>query len=134
MINPAMRPMFELVPPPRKPNEFAIFMMDHVFNPVEQEDWVVEKIVVHPQEWATMRKNYGLEHLDLNVVPELLKVGIVGSLFNAQIHVDESVQRSHMEVVYGDLKKKNVVCLMSKHLPGAKCGSMDCLVDFVHDL
>ena len=134
MINPAVRPAFELVPPSKKPNEFAVFIMDHVFLPVEQADGRVEKIVVHPQEWDTMKKNYGSEHLDLNVVPELLKAGIVASLFNAQVHVDESVQRGHMEVVYGDLKKKNVVCLMSKHLPGAKCGNMECLVDAVHDL
>lgn len=126
--------MMELVPKPEKPNEFMIFVMDHIFNPVETQDWIVEKIIVHPQEWALFRKNYGPDHLDMNAVQELRDAGLYAHLFNANIYVDATKPRGHIEVVYGNLEKTNHVCLMTKRLAGAVCDNLTCLVDYVHDL
>lgn len=123
-----------MVTDPKKPNEFAVFLMDHIFTPIEQQDWRVEKIIVHPQEWATMTKNLSEEQLDVNVAPEIVKEGYVGGLWGASVQTDENMQKGHIEAHYADLAKKMCVCLMTKRLSGAECDNPDCLVDYVHGL
>lgn len=108
--------------------------MDHVFTPIEQNDWRVERIDVHPQQWKEFKKNFGPEHLDVNVVPELLKAGHVGALWGAAVWLDKKLPRGHMVASYGDLEKKHYVCMTAKRAFGVDCGNLDCLVDAVHDL
>ena len=134
MSNLADRPQFELVPPSRAPNEWMKNFLDLVFLPVETNGGRVEQIRVCQKEFEELKKNVKGEDLDLNVVPELIAAGMVATIFGADVRVSQEHRPGHYEVLYDDLKKKNVVCLRKNETAREDCPDLECLVDIVHDM
>lgn len=126
-------PQFEVVPPTPKPDQFMKNFLDRVFVPVETGDWVVERINMHPDDFAELQKHVKGDTLDLNAVPELIATGLRAHLWNASLYVLPEYRKHHYEVVYGDLKLKNTVCLKKNETTREDCPDLQCLVDLVHD-
>lgn len=106
--------------------------LDRVFLPVEQADWRVEQIRMHPKEFAELQKNAKPDTLDMIAVAELVKAGYRAHIFGAQVNVSVDYRPDHYEVLFGDLQRKNVVCLRKNEMVGEDCPELDCLVDAVH--
>ncbi len=121
-----------LVPDREPVKEWMRNFLDRVFTPVETNDWVVEQVLMHPLEFEELRKNVPRDQLDLIAVKELIDAGHRASLFGAQVRVDENYRRRHYEVLYGDLKLKNTVCLRKNETTREDCPDLECLVEIVH--
>ena len=125
--------MFEVVPKPEKPKGLLKTLLDLGFTPIESADWVVEQVHMHPVEYAELRKEAG-DKMDIVSSKAVMESGVYAHLFGAEVHVSESKRRHHYEVVYGDLKLKNTVCLKRNKATGEDCPDLECLVDLVHNL
>ena len=110
-----------------------IRFIETVMAPVETDDWVVERVHMHPVEYAELLK---AAQGTIDIVNQLavMKTGVLAHLFGMEVRVDKKNRRHHYEVVYGDLKLKNVVCLKKNETAKDDCPDLDCLVDAVHDL
>lgn len=123
----------EVVVPPER-NEFLVNFIEKVFTPVEEADWKVEAIRMHPKDFAVFREKVG-KQFDVEVNTPALKLGILGYLFGAAVIVKRKHRRHHYEVVYGSASDlTNVVCLRKNEVTGEDCPDLNCVVDAVHDL
>lgn len=102
--------------------------VERVFTPVESEDWKVEKIIMHPAEFAELQEHARLDSLDLVTEPAVLRTGLRAHLFGTSVYADRSCRKGHYEVRYGNTcELKSVVCLSKD------CPDLECIVDAVHD-
>jgi hypothetical protein len=125
--------MFELVPPAKPVSEVLEKVLDRAFTPVEGQDFKVEQVRMHPVEFNELRKEAG-DKMDIETNKPLIDQGILGYLFGAMIVVKKEFRRHHYEVLYDDLRLKNVVCLRKDETTREDCPDLECLVDAVHTM
>lgn len=106
------------------------------FSSVEAHDLKVEKLRMHPSDFADMRKNCDLGTLDLNTNPVIQSDGtwVSASLWGADVVMDKKCQPKHYELISMKGERKDVVCASRMKMVPEDCGDPNCLVEAVHDL